>query len=258
MLIYSRIQVSTTLQNDFSSELEDYNFIKSHQTQTLERVLTSASPLSNRNCIGLLQSSIQRVQILTPTVPSLPSINKTTAKARGKVAITGGKIKGNRTFLNEQKNAKIKRGIEEENKEELILIQGNSFEGVKLQSFETDSQGEEKTNKPSKVALTSSNSQTKSETIVKSYAVKTRKGFVPSKPNKVNQDSYAILKGFANIECSYLFGVMDGHGTFGQQVSDFVKTQLPGKSYLTKHDSKYHSYRKKETSGKSEEVQNVT
>jgi serine/threonine protein phosphatase PrpC len=53
-------------------------------------------------------------------------------------------------------------------------------------------------------------------------------GRVPSKPNKVNQDSYLIIQDFLGIKGSYLFGIMDGHGTFGHEASDLVKKRLPG------------------------------
>lgn len=63
--------------------------------------------------------------------------------------------------------------------------------------------------------------------ITKQYAAKTHIGKFPSKPQKVNQDSYCIINNFCKMNSLTFFGVMDGHGTFGQQASDLVKKQLP-------------------------------
>jgi len=62
---------------------------------------------------------------------------------------------------------------------------------------------------------------------IKVYAVRTRMGKVPSKPNKVNQDSYLVSRDFMGTKGSYLFGIFDGHGTFGREASDLIKHRLP-------------------------------
>lgn len=62
---------------------------------------------------------------------------------------------------------------------------------------------------------------------VSAYAVKSQMGKIPTKPNKPNQDAYFIIKNPIEIENGYLFGVMDGHGVFGKEVSTLVKTRLP-------------------------------
>jgi hypothetical protein len=62
---------------------------------------------------------------------------------------------------------------------------------------------------------------------VKAYAVKSQMGKIIVKPNKPNQDSYFIIKNPMGIENSHLFGVMDGHGLFGKDVSSLVKNRLP-------------------------------
>ena len=62
---------------------------------------------------------------------------------------------------------------------------------------------------------------------IKNYSVKTKMGRNPTKPNKVNQDSYLMLSDFCNLTSVYYFGIFDGHGLFGSQASDLVKRQLP-------------------------------
>lgn len=44
---------------------------------------------------------------------------------------------------------------------------------------------------------------------------------------KVNQDSFLVLKDFAQVQKLWMLGVMDGHGANGHNVSQFVKYQLP-------------------------------
>ncbi len=54
-----------------------------------------------------------------------------------------------------------------------------------------------------------------------------RRSFVPYNANKVNQDREVIalcLKGDPGI---HLFGVMDGHGEKGHEVSHYCKEWLP-------------------------------
>ena len=57
-----------------------------------------------------------------------------------------------------------------------------------------------------------------------SFATKT--GFSPKNPNKVNQDSYLVLPHLGEYRRTHFFSVADGHGVFGKEVSDFVKTRL--------------------------------
>ena len=67
-----------------------------------------------------------------------------------------------------------------------------------------------------------------------SYAVKSRKGYIPpslgasrADKKKYNQDAYIICKNFGNIGKQWFYAVCDGHGINGHYVSDFVKKQLP-------------------------------
>ena len=59
------------------------------------------------------------------------------------------------------------------------------------------------------------------------FSYRTKKGFVPSNPNKVNQDSYIIKPNIANKTYQHLFGICDGHGPLGHFVSGFIKNALP-------------------------------
>ncbi len=62
---------------------------------------------------------------------------------------------------------------------------------------------------------------------VMKIATKTRTGYIPSKPQKTNQDKEFHLKNFGGIRNNWLFGVCDGHGINGHFASDHVKKQLP-------------------------------
>lgn len=59
--------------------------------------------------------------------------------------------------------------------------------------------------------------------------VRTRKGMVPDNPGKVNQDRFIVKWGVSNLSNAvvHVFGAFDGHGPYGQDVSDFVARELP-------------------------------
>lgn len=59
------------------------------------------------------------------------------------------------------------------------------------------------------------------------HASLSRKGFVPYNANKVNQDREVVAMGLKSDPGLHLFGVMDGHGEFGHEVSQFCKEWLP-------------------------------
>lgn len=63
--------------------------------------------------------------------------------------------------------------------------------------------------------------------VVIRYAHYTQTGFIPGNTAKVNQDSFFEHVNFANYPDLYLFGVCDGHGFYGGEVSGFVKQRLP-------------------------------
>lgn len=58
-------------------------------------------------------------------------------------------------------------------------------------------------------------------------AFKTRAGQVNGKPKIMNQDSMIIKPKFKSTKGNYLFSVMDGHGTYGYQVSQFIRSEFP-------------------------------
>eukprot|EP01084_Bolivina_argentea_P141173 248109_1 len=59
--------------------------------------------------------------------------------------------------------------------------------------------------------------------LFKSYAMKTKVGVVPFNPNKVNQDRAIMLPVLPNSKNkAALFGVFDGHGMQGHDVSQYL------------------------------------
>lgn len=65
------------------------------------------------------------------------------------------------------------------------------------------------------------------QNIVAQFAHRTKTGFIPGKPDKVNQDSLIALVNYTGHPQTYLFSVCDGHGYYGREVSQFVKQRLP-------------------------------
>lgn len=63
--------------------------------------------------------------------------------------------------------------------------------------------------------------------VVSKYSYLSNTGYIPENPSKTNQDSYIIHINFADQQDSYLFGVCDGHGVYGGEVSSFIKQRLP-------------------------------
>ena len=62
---------------------------------------------------------------------------------------------------------------------------------------------------------------------VRKFAFATRVGFHPNNPNKQNQDAYILNPNLAGLPSVHLFGICDGHGQYGREVSEFVKKKLP-------------------------------
>lgn len=58
-----------------------------------------------------------------------------------------------------------------------------------------------------------------------SYSYESHKGFNPSNPSKDNQDS-VFLHPYFSRDCK-IFGICDGHGSFGKEVSGFIASNLP-------------------------------
>ena len=63
--------------------------------------------------------------------------------------------------------------------------------------------------------------------VVDVFRVKTRKGMMYGKPKRFNQDVCIVLPDFMSTHNQYFFGAFDGHGTYGHDVSAFVKRLLP-------------------------------
>lgn len=71
------------------------------------------------------------------------------------------------------------------------------------------------------------NPDNSSGALFKSYAAISKVGYVPFNPHKVNQDRACKLVKFGGDEKKAFFGVFDGHGSLGHDVSEFVSTALP-------------------------------
>lgn len=55
---------------------------------------------------------------------------------------------------------------------------------------------------------------------------RTTKGYHPKKPEKSNQDRMLIMSKFNNAPNQWVFTVLDGHGTDGHKVSQFIRDHL--------------------------------
>jgi serine/threonine protein phosphatase PrpC len=63
--------------------------------------------------------------------------------------------------------------------------------------------------------------------VVAKFSHRSCTGHIPGNPNKVNQDSFIECMHFAMNPDLYLFGVCDGHGFYGREVSQMVKQRYP-------------------------------
>lgn len=59
------------------------------------------------------------------------------------------------------------------------------------------------------------------------FSYRTKKGSVPSNPDKVNQDTYVLSPNINNKTWQHFFAVCDGHGPLGHHVSSYIKKTLP-------------------------------
>ncbi len=97
---------------------------------------------------------------------------------------------------------------------------------------------------------------------VKCFAVRSRVGKAPGKHHKVNQDSFIAIREFLGIKASHFFGILDGHGTCGQEASDLAKKRIPGTlahfAYRVANISLMESVAAKRTKGtRSDSLHNV-
>lgn len=60
------------------------------------------------------------------------------------------------------------------------------------------------------------------------YAYYSKAGMTVWKSEKENQDSFFISQKIAGKPNEHIFGVADGHGECGRQVSSMIKSRLPG------------------------------
>ena len=63
--------------------------------------------------------------------------------------------------------------------------------------------------------------------MVKKFAYATKKGFLPTDPEKENQDAFFFHPNMCKEPAFHMFGVADGHGTYGHEVSNYIKVVLP-------------------------------
>lgn len=89
------------------------------------------------------------------------------------------------------------------------------------QALRTSISKEVVTNQPQQT-----NAAAKFDNCVSKFAFATKTGFQPSNPNKVNQDSFLALPHLAEYRRTHFFAVCDGHGLYGKEVSEFIKSQL--------------------------------
>jgi hypothetical protein len=59
------------------------------------------------------------------------------------------------------------------------------------------------------------------------YCYVAQRGFYPKSPDKANQDSYMICEKLLNDPDTHLFGIFDGHGTYGDYCSHYAADQVP-------------------------------
>jgi serine/threonine protein phosphatase PrpC len=67
---------------------------------------------------------------------------------------------------------------------------------------------------------------------VTKYAYYSKVGAVPNNQQKQNQDSFIVAPKLSGRYSEHLFGVADGHGQYGKEVSSCAKQQLPSTSCL--------------------------
>lgn len=76
------------------------------------------------------------------------------------------------------------------------------------------------------------NTSKTNENPLKSYQARTQTGSSNGKTKSHNQDTCLTLENYNQSSHQHLFGIFDGHGLFGHEVSNFVKKILP--AYLSK------------------------
>ena len=106
-----------------------------------------------------------------------------------------------------------------------LHFRGNRSQKELNTSFIEKSLNEESLNK-SKIAKTKKPKDLSEKTIEKIETV-CQKGFLGADTNKINQDNFFIYKNFLDNPNYTFFGVCDGHGTYGHDVSGFLVYNIP-------------------------------
>jgi len=59
------------------------------------------------------------------------------------------------------------------------------------------------------------------------YVYVSQRGFYPSDPSKANQDSYVICESLLGDHSCNMFGIFDGHGTYGDLCAYYAADEMP-------------------------------
>lgn len=59
------------------------------------------------------------------------------------------------------------------------------------------------------------------------YVYVSQRGFYPTDPSKANQDSYVVCESLLGDHSCNLFGIFDGHGTYGDLCSHYAADEMP-------------------------------
>lgn len=62
---------------------------------------------------------------------------------------------------------------------------------------------------------------------ISKHSFRTRTGSLRGVTKRFNQDAYIVQENFANSRNACLYGVFDGHGTYGHTVSNLLKDSIP-------------------------------
>jgi serine/threonine protein phosphatase PrpC len=106
-----------------------------------------------------------------------------------------------------------------------LHFQGNKSQKDLNKSFIEKSLNEENNNKP-KYNKTKKPKDLSEKTIEKIETI-CQKGFLGADTTKINQDNFFIYKNFIDNPNYTFFGVCDGHGTYGHDVSGYLVYNIP-------------------------------
>ena len=68
--------------------------------------------------------------------------------------------------------------------------------------------------------------------VITKYSYCSRTGMLPNNTSKINQDSFFVKINLLNNPRQHLFGVADGHGKFGKEISSFIEHTFPSIIFL--------------------------